>query len=490
MKPKNPRIIIPIENQAPFSSPECDCACTEVFKPLNFAEALHCIDDQVLEHPQSLFQQSLNDSVTLVWNAESSPYPILLDKDAQSFFNEFRNPRRIKDFQEKYASAQSYKVASELLAAHILQTDTQGEVENVYTSDTLIAWIHITNACNLGCDYCYIKKSREHMNDEIARLSVDTVIHSAKQHGYSRVKLKYAGGEATLRFSQVIELHQYAEKQCKYYGLELEGVILSNGTLVDTTMISKLKDANIRLMISLDGLEEVHDQHRRYRNGKGSFQQIARSIEMLLSHDLIPHISITVTSQNIYGLPELIRWLLKQKISFGINFYRNHDEEIGFSDLQLEEKKLIQGLKCAFKEIEKNLPEYSLMNCLADRASLGSPHLTPCAAGHDYLVINQNGLISKCQMEIEKSLTSIFASDPLTELRNHDDGLQNLSVAEKEGCKSCTWRFRCAGGCPVETFRITGRYDIKSPNCNIYKAIFPEILRLEGLRLLKHGVWI
>jgi uncharacterized protein len=59
-------------------------------------------------------------------------------------------------------------------------------------------------------------------------------------------------------------------------------------------------------------------------------------------------------------------------------------------------------------------------------------------------------------------------------------------VDEKEGCRDCTWRYWCSGGCPVATFRATGRYDIKSPNCAIYKAIYPEALRLEGLRLLKY----
>lgn len=49
------------------------------------------------------------------------------------------------------------------------------------------------------------------------------------------------------------------------------------------------------------------------------------------------------------------------------------------------------------------------------------------------------------------------------------------------------WRYWCAGGCPVATFAATGRYDVKSPNCGIYKAIYPEALKLEGLRLLKYG---
>ena len=32
-----------------------------------------------------------------------------------------------------------------------------------------------------------------------------------------------------------------------------------------------------------------------------------------------------------------------------------------------------------------------------------------------------------------------------------------------------------------------GRYDVKSPNCNIYKTLYPEALRLEGLRLIEYG---
>ncbi|MCD6289306.1 MAG: hypothetical protein J7M34_02290 [Anaerolineae bacterium] len=36
------------------------------------------------------------------------------------------------------------------------------------------------------------------------------------------------------------------------------------------------------------------------------------------------------------------------------------------------------------------------------------------------------------------------------------------------------------------TYRVTGRYDVKSPYCNIYRALFPEVLRLEALHLLKY----
>jgi uncharacterized protein len=81
----------------------------------------------------------------------------------------------------------------------------------------------------------------------------------------------------------------------------------------------------------------------------------------------------------------------------------------------------------------------------------------------------------------------VFSADPLTLVRQDRTTALNLLVEEKEGCRDCTWRYWCSGGCSVATFRATGRYDVKSPNCNIYKAIYPDALRLEGLRLLRYA---
>jgi len=39
----------------------------------------------------------------------------------------------------------------------------------------------------------------------------------------------------------------------------------------------------------------------------------------------------------------------------------------------------------------------------------------------------------------------------------------------------------------VATFAATGRFDVRSPNCRIYKAVYPEAVRLEGLRLLAYA---
>jgi uncharacterized protein len=185
-------------------------------------------------------------------------------------------------------------------------------------------------------------------------------------------------------------------------------------------------------------------------------------------------------------LPELTQWLLEHKLPFTFNLCRENDFSQDHPKFESEKERIIEGLTSAYNVIESNLPNRTLLASLADQTNLASPHLRPCSVGHSYLVFDCLGRVSKCQMQIDKPVTSVETHDPLSEIRQDKDGIQNLSVEDKPECNPCDWKYWCAGGCPLANFRASGRYDAKSPNCAIYKALFPEIMRLEGLRLLRY----
>ena len=350
----------------------------------------------------------------------------------------------------------------------------------------LHAWLHVTDRCNLRCSYCYLPHVREDMSAATGRASIDASFRSALANSFKQIKLKYAGGEPLLRFPLIVELQRYAQSLADSYGLEMEGVVLSNGTLLTTEMLEMLKSLGLRLMISLDGFGTYHDSHRPYAGGRGSFKDVAEAVDLALANGLVPNISVTVSSRTAEGLPEIMGWILERELPFSLNFYRENELSASHEDLRLDEEKIIKGMLAAFKVIENNLPKRSFLGGIIDRANLSAAHTHTCGVGQNYLVFDQNGQVAKCQMHIRKPITDIHVADPLAVIRADQIGIQNLSVEEKEGCKSCEWKHWCAGGCPLATYRATGRYDVKSPNCNIYKALFPEALRLEGLRLLKY----
>ncbi len=352
--------------------------------------------------------------------------------------------------------------------------------------ETLTVWLHITNECNLRCSYCFLHKTPDEMTDETARRAVEAIFRSAVRHHFKRVKLKYAGGEASLHFNQVLATHDYAERLAKSHSLELEAVLLSNGIALSSRLITELVARQIKVMISLDGLGAYHDVQRPFANGRGSFEQVQRTIERLLKNCWIPDISITVSERNLAGLPELIAYVLERDLPFSLNYYRENEYSTTVTDLRYNEAKMIEAMRSVFGVIEQNLPRRSLLGCLVDRANLSAPHRHTCGVGHNYLVVDQKGGIAKCQMDIQRTVTTIDMADPLALIRADQAGIQNLAVEEKEGCRTCEWRYWCTGGCSLLTHRMTGRYDVKSPNCAIYKALYPEVLRLEALRLLKY----
>jgi len=239
-------------------------------------------------------------------------------------------------------------------------------------------------------------------------------------------------------------------------------------------------------MISLDGIGKYHDQQRPYAGGHGTFEDVQRAVNAVSEIGLMPHISITVSGQNVAGLPELLSWILDRKLPFSINFYRENEFSLSHKELLLDEEVMIRGLLNAYQVIKDRLPKYSLLSSIVDRADLSGPHNRTCGVGNNYLVFNYSGGVSKCQMHLQEVVADAQEVDVLSLIRSDKKGVQNMLVEEKEGCRTCEWKYWCAGGCSLATFKATGRFDVNSPNCNIYKAIYPEAIRLEGLRLLKY----
>jgi uncharacterized protein len=357
-----------------------------------------------------------------------------------------------------------------------------------HDSQVLTAWLHVTNACNLRCPYCYLHKTADSMDEETGRAAVEAVIESAISNGFPAVKLKYAGGEASLNHRLMMRLHEHARVLAESKGIELQATLLSNGVALPRQLIKSLKAEAIKVMVSLDGVGASHDIQRPSVNGRPSYELVERSISALIAEGWAPHLSITISRRNAEGVPAVVRFALERGITFSLNFFRDNDCATSFPDLQYDEQTMISAVLGTFKVIEEFLPRWSVLGSVLDRGQLLEPRQRPCGVGQDYVVIDQRGRVAKCHMEIERTLGDVFRDDPLQLIRRDTAAVQNLPVEEKQGCRDCSWRYWCSGGCSVATFRATGRYDIKSPNCNIYKAIYPEALRLEGLRLLRHAL--
>lgn len=494
MKTNSKPLVLFGPDDDPMPSGQCDCddgdcACSLAVLPSRKLITNLFVEGRLKIAP-STNNLILNDEFSIWFGPNHKP--AVLNKAASDIASCFVYPNTISEIYHTVLQTDPetiHSTVADLRGCGIL-IDEEEHIQIGGEIQVISAWIHITDRCNLRCEYCYLPHVKEDMSWETGALAIDAIIKAAIHQGARKVKIKYAGGEPLIRSEFLFNLHNYARKAAKVADLELDAVVLSNGTLLNEDIIGKFHEASLRLMISLDGLGKQHDIQRPYAGGKGSFEDVKRGILLAVRHHIRPDISITISGKNSQGISEIVEWVLEHDLPFSLNFYRENDLSIKTESLHFEEINITKGMLDAYKVIENNLPNRSLLSSLVDRANLSSPHLKTCGVGHNYLVFDQNGKVSKCQMDMKHPVSYAQSENLLEIIQEDKKEIQNLSVEEKEGCKDCEWKYWCAGGCPLVTFRATGRYDVKSPNCNIYKALYPEAIRLEGLRILKQSIGV
>ncbi|GAB4579066.1 MAG: hypothetical protein Fur0022_18040 [Anaerolineales bacterium] len=447
-----------------------DCAC-----PDGHALPLHSPSTHThFTHTAQTHTTPLPHGFWLAFSPYTPSGPSVLNQAAWERWQLFQTPRPLRD-----------TIDHQLAAQFLLSPNGKRPHPQAGTPQTLTAWLHITNACNLDCPYCYVRKSSERLSVETGLHAVESIFQTARENGFQRVKLKYAGGEATLHFRLVRQLHQRAQELSAETGLRLKAVVLSNGVHLRPEDADWLLENQVKLMISVDGVGEAHNRLRPQKGGGDTFERVQRTVdEILIPRGLRPDVTMTITRLNAHAAPDVARWaMIDRGLPLSLNFYRQNLLSASRTDLELEEQTIITGMLAAYQTIETHLPTRPFLNGLLDRVQ-AEAHAHTCGVGQSYVVISHTGQLAQCQMHLQQPVRTALNGENLIPLVASGP-IQNLSVDQKEGCRECEFRYRCTGGCPLETYRATGRWDIQSPNCRIYKTLFPAALRLEGLRLMK-----
>jgi len=474
---ERPRIVFsPLQN---IAMPDCDCACAvEGASPPVPQDA----DLWIAEEP--VYAADLISSEP--WRLHYTPHGrapiVLLNASADRLWRAFSTPARLADvaqsLQDQPIDAVQ-KAFSRLLEAGMLRpADRVGEGPSVASVHTFTAWLHLTDACNLACPYCYVPRRASGMDAETARRIVARLIRLTVEQGYRRLHLKYAGGEPTLNFKGLRAAHMYAGRLADEYDLELTGVVLTNGVAVTEEMLRFLGDAGLRVAVSLDGGLEAHDRLRAFPDGKSTYRRVTDFVDRALGLDIPVSISITLTALNLAGSEEAVRFALERALPFNLNFYRGWEGRAAAA-LAPKADALIATLRRCFAVMEDYFSSYPRpLTGILDRARFELYHRYPCSAGRHYVAVDAGGTVAPCQMLLGRPVASLSSPRLLASVREESPAVMGRPVESFVTCRACPWRYACGGGCPLlRGTALHARY------CRVYRALYPELVLLEGRRL-------
>ena len=160
----------------------------------------------------------------------------------------------------------------------------------------------VTSCCNMQCTYCY--EGKEKKNTYMSQQTLDNVIDFIDEHMSHNpgedLLIDFHGGEPLLQFDKI----EYAiEKFNKMFGKRVRYGITTNGTILTDNILKCLVDNfHYSLSVSIDGTRETHDQKRRMKDGKGSYDIVIKNARRILEKRKDVRVRMTVDSTTVNKL--------------------------------------------------------------------------------------------------------------------------------------------------------------------------------------------
>ena len=179
----------------------------------------------------------------------------------------------------------------------------------------------VTEACNLRCDYCPIKKQPINMTWKVAKKAID--IHFKNYDPDLRYIVEFFGGEPMMNFDLVKKTIEYIKKIEKKYNFQITYRMVTNGTMVNKEFIEFMKkNPNFYIKLSCDGIKEAHDKHRKTANGKPTFHLVEKALKLFKKNNLFQGKKVQVGS---VISPDTVKYIFKNYI-----FFTNFDIDLTY----------------------------------------------------------------------------------------------------------------------------------------------------------------
>ncbi len=357
-----------------------------------------------------------------------------------------------------------------------MKVPRQGKIKSE-RANSVALWIHVTDACNLRCEYCYVHKGKRRLTKEACDAIVTALHNDVELRQVREVELKFAGGEPLIDTEIIAYLIGKTKAELEPLGVKVRLAIITNGTLVTETKARFLKEKGFSVMVSLDGLGSYNDA-RKYADGRPSVEHVLQGIETLIQAGIKPTILTTISDKNVDGLWELMQYVRGKGLTLSLSFSRDYEHGVGLTmNVDHVTSKIV-----AFLEQVCLLPDSELPRLSFNGIQFDGSRTRICGGGSNYFAVDPEANVCFCQMTVDKPLGRALDKGGILPFATH------IETLGKDGaCGRCLWRYVCCGGCAVLALSAN---TLGNPSvmCELMKGVLPAILVYEGRKIRRKEV--
>ena len=356
----------------------------------------------------------------------------------------------------------------------------------VYSKPQAVTML-LTNDCNLACSYCFeSNKGKDYMPKEMA-LDILKATYNVVDPMAGIFTLNMFGGEPLMNWETFKAVCDYVLEN----NLKIRITATTNLTLLTDEMIDYIDELSIPILVSVDGIKEVHDKHRC-----NSFDKVIENMKKLIDRDLgyLIEARMTVAPDTAKYMYESVKML----VDLGINNIAN----VPASDLDWDAQS-IQDYKDNYEKIldmyidilndetnKRNISLYKVDQALNLALEPIKEDTSMCNIGNPrWVIVDWKGDIWPCPDYPTTDNIDLIAG----KIGNFYTGVDETKVDPKpmvatyelERCKGCEAISICKSGCPYENYTKNGKFNEPTIGyCTLQKA-FVEIIKAYQDKLLE-----
>jgi radical SAM protein with 4Fe4S-binding SPASM domain len=346
----------------------------------------------------------------------------------------------------------------------------------MHTPHNMLFQWHITERCNLRCAHCYQSSFAGDEPDYAGLLDIlgqfKDLLNALRRQGHPNGPTGHVtvtGGEPFIRPDFMDLLQAFFDNR----GL-FTFAILTNGSLIDQTTASRLKDFKPSFVqVSLDGGQKTHDRIR----GPGSFEKAVSAVRQLVRKGIRTFISFTAHKDNYLEFPAVADIARRLKVArvwadrLIPPVAGSPQTDDSNTPLTLTPHETLDFFRLMRQAKEKrNLTDWIRFRHTEVAMHRGLQFLAGgvpyrCTAGESLIAVLPHGDVYPCRRMpikvgnvMETPLAKIYVESRL--LRSFRDR-DRISA----GCRRCFFVNVCQGGLKCLSYALTGDPFTADPGC-------------------------